>query len=275
MAKALRLKAQNSSGLIDPKELCYAVYSQAISSVRKYGQKDHDKLKILTNLLRKDPTRALPLEIQQMILGYLSFKDLCRCMAVSKPWNMSIRTAKLWKHLIFEKPENKNRTSKNARQIPTSVLADILCKRAMRAATSVTVSTAFDFQLDDKRIRMILKGLPNLEFLSLECGPHYPKLDAVGIAQALRDDAPSSLTRLWLHGFQNYTDTPGFLGPGLTSRLKELHVVDMRDFTQIITDLTHCVWPDLEKLYLQRSRGVGPLNTYIQCVSELGIIPPT
>ncbi len=58
--------------------------------------------------IRVDPMKRLDMDTQVQILSYLSFRDLVRCMRVSKTWHNVITSdnaAHLWKHLNTYYPE--------------------------------------------------------------------------------------------------------------------------------------------------------------------------
>lgn len=119
-------------------------------------------------MLRSDPIRRLPVEVQQMILQYLPFSDLCRALAVSKTWNRACRNASLWTHLEFVKYwTSTKRGLQSRRPFRPGVLNDIISKRSQNLAKSLTINGTYDFGIKDTLLRSILRALPRLESLSL------------------------------------------------------------------------------------------------------------
>lgn len=209
-----------------------------------------------------------------MILKELSYRDLCRSMRVSKAWNRATLNASLWRQLEFIKlwPGNHR-----IRPFPNGVLNDIICRRSRNLAQSLVIEGLREFAINATRLSSILKGLPNLQVLSLYQNALFQTnilngVDAKQQSLSFQDwfsmlcrDAAKGLQALHLENFNlmgNRTmriarnvmvDIPATVN--FATSLRELTLVDLHD-----PDLVLCMLmgsaqlPKLEKLHIRSYR---------------------
>lgn len=235
MIKNLRLRARASRAEVTSQ--CMYILTQAAASVRTFGDKDHDKLKVcpchlisqfsfpklqanihaqaIRQMLRADPMQRFPIEIQQMVLENLPYTDLCRALGVSKAWSAACRNPRLWMHLEFVRCWR----SRKPRPFRPGVLNDIISNRSQNLARSLTIAGMQEFAMDATQLGSILRALPRLESLSLSGSTRiqWPKgrltpevmdrlLSFSDIFTAICEAAPRSLKAIHL-------DTLAFVAP--------------------------------------------------------------
>lgn len=254
MAKALRL--MDTLQASDTKSRCTWIYHQALESVRTYGNKNHEKLKILHSLLRKDIIVSLPAELQALVLQHLSQAELCRCMRVTKSWNQVSRNPSLWKDLRLV----KNWSALTPRPLRPGVLNDIILNRAAKLVKNLVIRGMRDFGIDDTKLRSILRALPQLRTLELRgSDPALFSRTSVpsykNVLDVLFQDAPSSLRTLHVEDFFEESGGRGYddwsIPPGpLVQNLQELTFINLSDPLYFLgpDGTTPTVWPKLEKL---------------------------
>lgn len=190
-----------------------------------------------------------------MVLQNLSVADVCRCMAVSKTWNMISRHPSLWVDLKFV----KHWTTSKPRPLSSKVLNDIIINRTQKLATSLAIHSMRDFGIDSQRLGNILKALPKLESLSLHgYGTSHGNTGTQShlgmVLDALIREIPPGLKSLQLgyfegqcgpHEWETLPITP------LAETLQEL-VFTQSNCPTIFSALsgfkTPAIWPKLEKL---------------------------
>lgn len=216
-------------------------------------------------MFKVDIIRNSPPEIQEKVLKLLSFKDLCRCMRVSRAWNYASRNAGLWRHLEFVKLWPTSRV----RPFRKDVLNDIISRRSKNLAHSLTISGLRDFAIDETRLCSILRGLPHLECLTIhEVAPHMfggrrqvadfaeETLDFRRVLHMLCRDAPKCLRTLHMDYFEGSKNVPPSIDlPSTVSfaaSLQELRLGNMRHIGlgYVIRTMRSTQWPNLEKLHL-------------------------
>ncbi|KUI58439.1 F-box/LRR-repeat protein 5 [Cytospora mali] len=251
MAKALRLMENSQSSDITTR--CTWIYHQALESVRTYGNKNHEKLKILHSLLRKDIIGSLPTELQIMVLKNLSHVDICRCMRVNKAWNRVSRNSSLWKDLKFVRYWR----GITPRPLRPGVLDDIISKRASNRAKTLSICGMRDFGIDIVKIGSILKALPQLESFKVT-GSDSPSINRgqsfKDVLQALFREVPPSLQILHLGSFLDGNsagwsfrrDAP------LPCNLQELVISNLSSPLRFLVPdvMIPGAWPKLEKLMI-------------------------
>ncbi|KAL1877896.1 hypothetical protein Daus18300_002249 [Diaporthe australafricana] len=246
LAKALRLCDTEQSP--DTMTRCRWIYRQAIDSVRTYGNKDHEKLKVLASLLRMDIITSLPPELRCMILGSLHYPDLCRAMRVSKDWKEACLDPSLWRHLRLV----KYWPGVSSRPLRRHVFNDIICKRAQGKAKSLIVWKVNDFGIEMPILTAALRVLSGLEFLSLR------GLEMRGVhawSKVLFETAPLSLKALHVHfaGFGMSRDWQRYDWPlpsaiPAAQSLEELIISHVSDDIFVTKMLCSTTWPKLRKL---------------------------
>lgn len=278
MAKALRLMDTSQSS--DTNARCVWIYHQALESVRTYGNKHHEKLKILYSLLRKDIIVSLPSELQAMVLQYLSQAELCRCMRVTKLWNQACRNPVLWRDLKFV----KNWSKPTPRLLRSGVLNDIISNRASKLAKSLAIHGMGDFGIDDTKLSSILRALPQLHSLSLK-GDELGSLSTTStpacksVLYVLLRAAPPKLKTLRIGAFyedSNDRENHGWEFPlesSLLQTLRELTIFDLPFPMDLVgyRQGTPPVWLKLEKLMVSRKhRGMArPAIDFLHFVTAM------
>lgn len=241
----------------------------------------------LANVLRVDIISRSPPEIQETILKQLTYRDLCRCMRVSKAWNYASRNAGLWRHLKFSKGLHTTRV----RPFPKGVLNDIISRRSRNLAQSLWFSGIRDFDIDDTKLSSLLKGLPHLKSLILfDTAPlttsrHRNKPTSLSgddrrfslenILQALCRDASNGLEFLLLGDFSCSGDRQGSIPVmsatvNFATSLRELKLFDLEHPGLVVHMMLSTQWPSLEKLNIYNSR---KLSVPLVCFYLLYICP--
>ncbi|KAJ0120076.1 hypothetical protein J7T55_000929 [Diaporthe amygdali] len=273
LAKALRLCDTAQSP--DTTARCRWIYRQAIESVQAYGNKDHDKLKVLAGLLRRDIIGSLPVELRNIILGNLSNADLCRSMRVSKSWKGVCLDPTLWKHLTIV----KNWSAAKPRPLRKRAFNNIITKRAQANVKSLTLWGVYDFGISLETFKATLKVLDRLEFLSLKGtdGVDGTDLDFPGAppchewSKSVFEGAPPCLKTLRLGGFRTMDLPPDWPLPSripMAQSLEELSLGHLTGRSVTPRMLLSTVWPKLTKLKMVRTKDHFPLRVDLELLAK-------
>jgi F-box/TPR repeat protein Pof3 len=117
----------------------------------------HDRItRKLSPAKAVDPFTVLPVELVEMVLGYLSFKNMVNCMRVSKGWKtFLVKLPNLWTDLDFS----------GARKPVSKAFIREAVFRSEYRITRATIHRILDFQIF-VNVATACKGLRSLEFLS-------------------------------------------------------------------------------------------------------------
>lgn len=214
------------------------------------------------NVIRVDMITKSPPEIQEAILKYLSYRDLCRCMRVSKAWKYATLNASLWRHLEFIKLG----ASFRLRPFPKGTLNDIISRRSRNLAQSLVISGFMNFAIDAGTLSSVLKGLPHLQSLSLrDVPPHMAKTlvpqthqkpySFQSVASVVCRDAPTNLKYLHIEKVccrAQSINLPHMVMPSainFASSLKELKLINFEFPSEFLLNGAPSLhWPNLETL---------------------------
>lgn len=154
------------------RELALKVYNRGLKSVSashehyKTLQAAHCKLtRALAPKKSVDPFTMLPAEMVDMILGFLEFHQLVRCLGVSKHWKhfLAERPA-IWRHIDFSKARRAVR--------------DETITRYLHRGRQHIKSFSFHRHSNPRSLTALLKASPHLETLKL-CATEYGPLSLV------------------------------------------------------------------------------------------------
>lgn len=176
-------------------------------------------------------------------------------MRVSRAWNYACRNRGLWADLKFVKCWRDI----DAHPFRPGVLNDIISKRSQNLATSLTITSMTDFNLDDRQLNTILRALPQLNRLSIQvCSERdivysirYSSLaNPDRLLAAINEGASSTLEVLQLRNLHKPEDltNSGSLFSRVSEYLKELSLVDLTGSPMFTKILGTTEWPKLEKL---------------------------
>lgn len=222
----------------------------------------------LVNVIRVDIISKSPPEIQGAILKYLSYRDLCRCMRVSKAWEYATFNASLWRHLEFIKLG----PSPQIRPFPKGTLNDIISRRSRNLAQSLVISGLLNFAIGTGTLSSILKGLPHLQSLSLrDLAPHTakPRISQAhessysfpSVVSVVCRDAHTSLKCLHIekmYGRVPHINSYRNVMPSainFASSLRELKLVNFEFPSALLSGAPSLHWPNLETLCIINARG--------------------
>jgi F-box/TPR repeat protein Pof3 len=143
-------------------DVSLSIYKHGISKKVKNVellQKMHDKLLLsLAPDKAADPFAQLPIEIVEMILSYLNFRQISYCTRVSKQWNVFINSLPgLWMHLDFSEAKKPVRSAFLSHCINTS----------RRKVISATLKHVKD---TEKVIKALARSCPEFNSLCLVDG---------------------------------------------------------------------------------------------------------
>jgi F-box/TPR repeat protein Pof3 len=119
------LRAGKVLQIMQKTDVALSIYKHGLSKKVKNVellQKMHDKLLLsLAPAKAADPFAQLPIEIVEMILSYLNFRQIVYCTRVSKQWNVFINSLPgLWMHLDFSEAKKPVRSAFLSHCINTS-----------------------------------------------------------------------------------------------------------------------------------------------------------
>jgi F-box/TPR repeat protein Pof3 len=135
-------------------------------------QQLHDKLtRTLSPAKSVDPLTVLPVELAEMVLEHLAFRNLVNCMRVSRGWRDYIaKLPRLWMHLDLS----------GARSPVSRKFVNQAVRRSQCRLTRVTIHR-FEHVDMLKNLAKACKDLTEIEFISL---PHVMSSTLVEIAQS-------------------------------------------------------------------------------------------
>ena len=244
----------------------------------KLLQQLHDKLtRKLSPATAIDPFTILPVELAEMILEYLSFRNMVNCMRVSRGWKEYLsKLPKLWLHLDLS----------GARK---PVLRSFVGNAVRRSESRLTRATFHRFEHIDivKNIAKACKGLTELEFITLphimsstlidivQCAPSlkrfvvHPEITADTATQILR--CRPSLEHAGFNGVKWSQYSADWKGPFEALNTLSIHLVDNRPAFQMdIESLLHQT-PTLQSLTLSNMTQLfGPMAW----PEEISRLPP-
>ena len=137
--------------------LIYHTHALVQRSPSQVLQKLHDKItRTLSPAEAVDPLTVLPVELVEIIIGYMSFQNMVNCLRVSKAWkNYLIKRPGLWTHLDF---------SAARKPVAKGFIRDAVFRSEYRI-TRVTVHRVADLEIL-VNVATACKSLHTLEFLS-------------------------------------------------------------------------------------------------------------
>ncbi|KAJ4419034.1 hypothetical protein N0V85_001206 [Neurospora sp. IMI 360204] len=225
----------------------------------KYNQY-HILLRQLSSMLdmpesKRDPVEKLPHELLTMIWSHLDTESLMRCERVSKKWQkLVLSDSMLWSKVSLGRPGK-----------PGRLFPRFLNKH--KNIRSLTINDTSYFKMTHDKLQMIMRGLPNLERLSLHrrmrlSNPDGPE-DIPKMLGGVQGKHLTKLTHLSLNKLDAHT--AGELLP-LTS--PSLQVLDLQGFfgKDLNTIMTRQPWPSLRKLRLRM-----PDDDYEPRIGELNM----
>ncbi|CBX97879.1 similar to F-box domain-containing protein [Plenodomus lingam JN3] len=143
----------------------------------KVLQQLHDRLtRKLSPATARDPLTVIPIELAEMILEYLSFRQMVNCMRVSRGWRDYLsHMSKLWMHLDL---------SGARRPVPRSFVAAAV-KRSDSRLTRLTIHR---FEHTDMltRLAKVCKSLTELEIITLPYNMATTFVDIAKCSTSLR-----------------------------------------------------------------------------------------
>jgi F-box/TPR repeat protein Pof3 len=142
-----------------------------------------------------DPLTVLPVELAEMVLEYLAFRNLVTCMRTSRGWkNYIAKLPRLWMHLDLS----------GARR---PVSRSFINQAVRRSEYRLTKATIHRFEHVDilKNVAKVCKSLSDLEFISLPHAMSSTLIDIVQYAPNLKrfvihpEISPDTATQLLRH----------------------------------------------------------------------------
>ncbi len=213
-----------------------------------------------------DPFTTLPVELAEMVIDYLSFRQMVNCMRVSKGWsNYLAKLPNLWLHLDM---------SGARRPVRRSFVAQAV-RRSQNRLTRVTVHR-FDHMDVLKNIAKACKNLRELNIITL---PFAASGSLIEISQSavnlkklviLPEVTPDTVTQIFQHrpdlehiaygGIRNSRNTTDWKGPFPALKSFSAEAVD-KNQSVISTGLVDMVKqvPALESLTLIKWVGLDDL----------------
>ncbi|KAJ5121101.1 Tetratricopeptide-like helical [Penicillium bovifimosum] len=220
---------------------------------------------------RRDPFTALPLEVADLILSYLSFKQIAAIMRVCQGWRrFLIGLSNLWMHVDLTGARSR---------VPWTSVRDYI-HRSRVQVTNATIANVCNSATP--KVLQMLSRCPKLEHLEFQvfCGPRdfYPKIQEfrhlktlvcgpdIKISHACVGSILSTLTKLekatFFHVWDRITQVPQPTPtwPTYLPNLKSLTLGCSQDsrisltsthtFGDVVPGLTSSVYPNLEELRL-------------------------
>ncbi|KAI5244142.1 hypothetical protein E4T43_03854 [Aureobasidium subglaciale] len=156
------LRAGKVLQMMQKTDVALSIYKHGISKKVKdveLLQRMHNKLLLsLAPDKAADPFAQLPIEIVEMILSYLNFRQTVYCTRVSKQWNVFINSLPgLWMNLDFSEARKPVRSAFLSRCINTS----------RRKVISATLKHVKDLE---KVIKALAQSCPDFDFLRVVDG---------------------------------------------------------------------------------------------------------
>ncbi|KAF1347605.1 hypothetical protein BDV97DRAFT_370517 [Delphinella strobiligena] len=224
-------------------EVALGIYKHGIKKKTRNVElllKEHDKLLRLTATSKAaDPFAQLPIELVEILISNLSFRQIVNCTRVSKQWNTLISSLPdLWKNLDLSE----------AKRLVKNDFISLCLNRSSRTITSAHLKLLAGF---DKAIAALVHHCKNLHTLSISDGGvrSYDFVQTLSSARCARNlttlrfgvDAPvtmgsvsrllhelTSLRHVEVHSvvFDGWRD-----GPGWTAEMPQLQTLTLASST--------------------------------------------
>lgn len=243
---------------------------------RQLLQQLHDKLtRKLSPDTAKDPFTVLPVELAEMVLEYLSFRNMVNCMRVSKGWKeYLVKLPRLWMHLDL---------SGARKPVPRSFVGNAV-RRSKARLTCLTVDR---FEHVDV-LKNIAKACKDLKELKINTLPHTMSstlIDVVQLAPNLNKlvvhphVSLNTATQILRHhrnlenvcfgGIQVFKYDATWEGPFTCLKTFSIDLVDQRSANKVALRSLLGQTPMLENLTIANMRDLTILEGWPQEVHQL------
>jgi F-box/TPR repeat protein Pof3 len=211
-------------------------------------QQLHDKTtRKLSPAQSVDPLTVLPVELAEIILEYLAFRQLVNCMRVSRGWRDYVsKLPRLWMHLDL---------SGARRPVPRKFI-DKAVRRSKNRLTRVTIHRFEHFDVL-KNVAKACRSLTDLEFISL---PHAMSSTLIDIVQCA-----TSLEKFVVHPQISSDTVTQILNARPT--LKHVHFPTIRASRHLAQ--YRGPFPHLEHISMQYEPFIGPTSSSLPSLLAL------